>query len=76
MPLMEALHQDERELQLPQTVDTHTAPQLPGDKKLRTHKEMGGGGLHLQHSPPPRDCAVESYISEGQQTEEDNEKTK
>lgn len=65
MPLMEALHQDERELQLPQTVDAHTAPQLPGDKKLRTHKEMGGG-----------DCAVESYISEGQQTEEDNEKTK
>lgn len=44
MPLMEALHQDERELQLPQTVDAHTAPQLPGDKKLRTHKEMGGGG--------------------------------
>lgn len=66
MPLMEALHQDERELQLPQTVDAHTAPQLPGDKKLRTHKEMEGGG----------DCAVESYISEGQQTEEDNEKTK
>lgn len=43
VPLMEALHQDERELQLPQTVDAHTAPQLPGDKKLRTHKEMGGG---------------------------------
>lgn len=43
MPLMEALHQDERELQLPQTVDAHTAPQLPGDKKLRTHKEMEGG---------------------------------
>lgn len=43
MPLMEALHQDERELQLPQTVDAHTAPQLPGDKKLRTHKERGGG---------------------------------
>lgn len=67
MPLMEALHQDERELQLPQTVDAHTAPQLPGDKKLGTHKELGEGG---------GDCAVESYISEGQQTEEHNEKTK
>lgn len=52
---MEALHQDERELRLPQTTDAHTALQLSGDKKVRTHKVVVGWGWG-------GDCAVEADI--------------
>lgn len=55
MSLMEALHQDERELRLPQTTDAHTALQLSGDKKVRTHKVVVGWGWG-------GDCAVEADI--------------